>query len=238
MNWLLLVVLAFLVFETWYGLKRGFIKTVFALCSFIVTIVLTVIFSPVITKNLQSSEKVVSYFAEKVRDVMPIEEIVEKAAEKEKETQNKIAEDLPLPESIIEMLVDNNEKDVYQALGAKSFEDYICNSIACMVISALSFVVTFLIIAIALKMLCTSLDLISKLPVLNEINKFCGMILGFIYGMMIVWLFCIVVTAISSTSIGSSLLQMIGESQFLNFIYTHNLIVAKITDLAATLLQS
>ena len=235
MNILLIIVLALIIFESVRGMNRGLIKTIFAVCSFVVTLILTGIFSPVVTKNLQSNEKVVGYFSEKIEVILPLEELLEQGVEKGKEAQKELLERLPLPESIVDSLIENNETDYYDALGVESFEDYISNYIACMIISAISFVATFLVIYIALKILCFSLDLISKLPVLNQINQLCGLAAGFVHGMLLVWLGCIALTAISGSELGGKLMKMVTDSEILSYIYNHNLLLSTLTDLTKTL---
>ncbi len=235
MNVLLIVVLALVVIETVRGMKRGFIKTVFSVCSFIVTLIVTLLFSPMITKSLQNNEKVVGYFAEKIEAVLPLEEIWEQGAAEGAEEQKSFLEQLPLPDSVVEALVENNVVDYYEALGVHSFGDYISNYIACTIISAVSFVGVFLIVWIVLKILCFSLDLISKLPLLNQINQLCGLAAGFVHGMLLVWLGCIVLTAISGTEFGSNLMKMVAESELLSYIYGHNMLQSVLPDLAKTL---
>ena len=175
-------------------------------------------------------------FSEKIEELLPLEEILEQGVETAKSKQEKFLRSLPLPDSIIEALTENNSEEYYEALAVDSFEDYISNYIACTIISAISFVVTFLVIYIALKVLCFSLDLISKLPVLHQINKLFGMAAGFLHGLLLVWLGCIVLTAISGSEAGGKLMAMVVESELLSFIYNNNLLLSTATDLAKTLL--
>lgn len=235
MNILLIVVVAVLAVSAVIGKKKGFIKMVFSMFSLIVALLLTAFISPVVAGQLQENEKVVGYFADKAEDILPFEEAGEKINSGAQSVQENFLNDLPLPESIKKSLLENNNKDYYSALGVKSFEEYICNYIACMIISALSFVLTFLVIFILLQVLCFSLDLISKLPVLNGANHLLGMAVGVLDALILIWIFFIAVTAIGGTSAGSSLLRMISESKLLTFLYDNNLLLGKVIDLTKLL---
>lgn len=236
MNILLIIVVAFMILCAWFGMKRGFIKTVFAMFSFIVTLLLTALVSPVVSRSLQNNDKIVDYFADKIDALLPLEEVESRVdLDAKKTAQAEFLQKLPLPESIVESLTENNSTDYYEALGVHSFVDYLCRSIASMIINALAFAGTFLVVFILLKILCFSLDLVSKLPVLNQINHLFGFAAGFLYAIMIVWVGCILLMAFGTTEFGSNLMKMVSESRLLSFIYNHNLLLSKITDLTKIL---
>ena len=225
MNILLIIVLAFLLLSAWIGMKRGLIKTIFSMFSMIITIILTVLVSPAVSKGLQENEKIMGYFVEKADALIPFEEIESKLElETKKAAQAEFLKKLHLPESVIESLTENNSIDYYKAFGIDTFEDYLCHSIASVVINALAFAITFLVILILLKVLCFSLNIVSKLPVLNQANHLLGFATGFLYAIMIVGVGCILLTAASSTEMGSRLMKMVTESSILSYIYNHNLL--------------
>lgn len=236
MNILTIIVLGFLILSAWIGMKRGLIKTVFSMFSMIIAIALTALISPAVSKSLQENEKVMSYFAEKADALIPFEEIESRLElETKKTVQTEFLKKLHLPESVITSLEENNSANFYEVLGVDTFEDYLCHSIASIVVNALAFAITFLVILILLKVLCFALNLVSKLPVLNQANHLLGLAAGFLYAIMIVWVGCILLTAFSSTEAGSSLMKMVKESEVLSYIYDHNLLLSKITDLTKIL---
>lgn len=232
MNILLVVVLGFIAICSLNGMRRGFIKTVFSMFSLLVTLFLASLVSPVVSNGMQENEKILSYFSDKVAEVLPLEEVVSKVElEAKKTVQTEFLQKLPLPDSIIESLMENNSMDFYTALGVESFEDYVSHYIACMIISAIAFAITFLVIFIILQIVCFSLNLVSKLPIINQINKLFGLAAGFVYAMVIVWLGFILLTAFSSTAFGHNLMGMVSESGLLSYLYNHNLLLEKITDM-------
>ena len=121
MNWLLVIVLAILVINTLIGMKVGFIKTVFSLCSMVVAVILTIWLNPYVNDFMRGNEKIYDSISTKVEKVVPIKESTV-ASE-----QDSLIQGLSLPQSIKDALVKNNNVDVYKALSINSFKDYVTN---------------------------------------------------------------------------------------------------------------
>ena len=105
-------------------------------------------------------------------------------------------------------------------------KEYVSN----VVINAIAFFSTFIVILIAIKLLVYFLDLVSKLPLLKEINKSLGAVLGLLEGFLVLWLLCLLVTAGAGSSSGQVLLGLINESEFLSFVYNNNYLMRVATD--------
>ena len=220
MNVLLVVIVAFFGINALAGMKRGLIKTVFSMFSVIVALLATAFLSPVLTQWLQGNENVMEYFVEKADAVLPFDEVESMLnIEKKEAEQKRFLDSLPLPESIREQLAQNNSRDFYKTLGVDTFRAYLCNYIA------------FAAMLILLKVLCFSLDLISKLPVLNQVNHLLGMAAGLAYALLLVWVGGVILTALGSTEAGSSLMKQVNDSAFLSFLYNNNPLMGKVADL-------
>lgn len=231
MNWLLIVVLLILVVNTLIGLKAGFIKTVFSLCSMIVAVVLTIWLSPYVNNFMNGNEKIYDGISNKVEKMLNFTE--DEAA---KGDQESLIEGLSLPQSIKDSLIKNNNTEVYKKLAIDNFKDYLTNYLTGIIINAMSFIITFVVLMIVLWALCFALDIVSKLPLLNQINKTAGLLAGLIHGLVVVWLFFILITVFGSTELGQKALQMIGESQALSLIYNNNFILQFITSITKVIM--
>jgi uncharacterized membrane protein required for colicin V production len=231
MNILVLVVIGILLLFTFLGYKAGLIKTVFSICSMIVALVLTLLISPQLSKALQANEKIVGYFSEKVESALDLDKVDDSISDKLSGIDK-----LPIPDSMKESLKKNDNSEAYDILGVSNSTEYISYSMACMIINALSFAITFLILLIGLRVLCLVLDIISKLPVLHQINKLAGLIAGVVRGMIVIWLLCIVLTMFSGSELGKSCYEMINESAFLEFIYNNNFILQFVVDIKKVIL--
>jgi uncharacterized membrane protein required for colicin V production len=231
MNILVLVVIGILLLFTFLGYKAGLIKTVFSICSMIVALVLTLLISPQLSKALQANDKIVGYFSEKVESALDLDKVDDSISDKLSGIDK-----LPIPDSMKESLRKNDNSEAYDILGVSNSTEYISYSMACMIINALSFAITFLILLIGLRVLCLVLDIISKLPVLHQINKLAGLIAGVVRGMIVIWLLCIVLTMFSGSELGKSCYEMINESAFLGFIYNNNFILRFVVDIKKVIL--
>lgn len=224
MNWLLIAVIVVLGVNALIGLKTGFIKTVFSICSIIIALVLTVWISPMVNNVLRDNDKFYGYVTERVEKVLPMSDEVKDSAE-----QSTYIDELPLPKSIKEALIKNNTVDAYGTLAIDNFKDYISTYLASVIIKALAFIITFLVILITLLILCTVLNVISKLPVLNQINKTAGLAAGLLQGLITVWILFILLTVFGGSAFGQSAFKMIEESEVLSIIYDNNLLFRFVT---------
>lgn len=236
MNILLVVVAAFFVAQAIAGMKRGLIKTVFSMFSVIIALIATALLSPVVTQKLQDNEKIMGYFAEKTAELLPFDQVESMLnLERKQSEQQKFLDSLPLPKSIRKQLMESNTKNYYHALGVDSFQAYLSNYIACMIISAVSFVATFFVMIILLKVLCFSLDLISKLPLLNQVNHLLGMGVGILYALLLVWVGGVILMAFSGTQVGQDLMGMVNDSTLLSFLHNHNPLLGKVAGMGKIL---
>lgn len=230
MNILTGIVIIIIAICAYGGMRAGLIKTVFSIFSMIITLILTLWLSPMISKTLQSNDKIVDYFGSKVESVMQTEKVGNNISD-----QMSFIDKLPLPEKIKVSIIDNNNSETYVALAVNDFSSYVNRSLACIIINAITFVAAYIAILIALRVLCALLDIISKLPIINQINKLSGLFVGALQGVIIVWLLFVLLTAFSGNEIGKKAFVMINESEFLSFIYNNNLILKFITNISKIL---
>lgn len=230
MNWVLIITLLILVGYAIKGHHDGFIKTVFSIFSVIVAIVITIIIAPIVSKELQKNDSIMKTLTKQVAKTISIDE-----KNISKIDAIEIIEKLVLPKSIKEDLIENNNPEMYQSLFVNDFSEYISSYLAVIIINATTFFGVFLIVWIALIILSYILDLISKLPVINGLNKTAGLLVGVIHGLIVIWIICIFLTAISSTPFGRMIFGYINDNEWLGIIYNNNLLLKVITDLANTL---
>ncbi len=240
-NWLLIGVLVFLGFQVLNGYRKGFIRIALSMLALIATIVAVSVLSPYVSKFLNENTTIHSRIQEKAGDFITealegkIDESV--AAESEKrENQIQIISKLPLPESLKETLGENNNTEIYHLLGVDSFGEYLSSYLAYMILNAIAFIATFVVVSFLISCIVFMADLLSKLPVINELNKLAGIFMGLLKGLIILWVLCLFVTAFVGTEIGRSLLDMIEDSVLLSFIYNNNYMLTIVTNLVKVLL--
>lgn len=220
MNWLLIITLAIIVICAFIGLKRGLITTLFSTCSLLAAIVLSVIFSPVLSGYLQSNDKVMGYFTEKVADVLQLEELVQQTTDNET-----LLEGVNLPDNVKQQISEKlNIQDSLNSAAADATAT-ISTYVANMIIYALSYVVVFIVAWLAIFIVGKLLNLLAKLPGLMQVNKLAGFAVGAAQGILIIWILCIIITIMSGTQAGQTAYAYINDSSLLSFIYNNNLLM-------------
>lgn len=230
MNWMLIIVIATLVFYSLRGRRKGFIKTVFTIFSTIISILLTMWLVPYVSKVVQSNDDIVNYVSENISS-----KLISDNVENNRSDEIKYIEKLPLPSIIKSRLIENNTNDVYDALLTNNFQGYINRMITLLILNFFVFLILCFIIKIGLYIISNVLNLISYLPIINGLNRIAGTLVGFLHGIIIVWIGFIVVTVFSSSTLASNLFNQINESRILSCIYNNNLILNFLTDVGRIL---
>ena len=233
MNWLLLLALAIIGVCAYAGWRVGFVKTVFSLLSTIAVIIITILVSPIVTNMLKSSDTISGAIESKLEEVIDLSGIAENLSSDEEKDPTAFIDGLELPDSIKDTiknsLADTMEEKKSEAedfVGDKlnSLEKYICELLTNIILNALGFFVTFLVAAVGIAVLCFVLDLLSKLPVLHQINTLFGVAIGALEGLVILWIVFVVITMLGSTGLGQACMAMISESKILSFLYDSNIL--------------
>lgn len=220
MNVLEVIVLIILVAHIIKGLKDGLILTV---CSFFVlfaAVAVTQVVTPQLSSVLKQDKDIVYFWTEQVDNVL-----FDSNSYKESEEEAETIEGLSIPKIIKEQLMDDNVKKTYETLGVNSVEEYVSLYIAYSIINCIAYIVVFVLAITILKIIVHAINLISKLPVVNTMNKLGGAAIGLIRGLIIVWIGLVVVTMLGSTSLGIQMYEQINESIFLSYLYSNNLIL-------------
>ena len=73
------------------------------------------------------------------------------------------------------------------------------------------------------------LNFVAKLPLIKEVNKIGGFAIGVVYGLVVLWAACLVLTACSSKPWAKEIFAAINKNSFLGFVYNNNLITWLVT---------
>lgn len=226
MNWLAFIVVLLFVFCFWRGMKKGLIKAIYSIGVLILGLFLAAILNPVVSSFLHNNNSIYQFVYQAVEENIPLEGKI-KTLNQETNTIN----ELPLPEILRQKLKENNNAEVYQAMAVKSFKTYVYKYITNMILNGISYVGVYILITIILYIVAQTLDLISKLPVLKELNQILGGIVGLFEALLIFWIFCAVLAIFSNTQGAQKLYEMINESTVLSVLYNGNFLLKIITNL-------
>lgn len=222
-NLLLIGVLIFLALCILNGYRKGFLKIALSMAALVATIVIVAFLNPYVSKFLMENTGLYETLHESTTEF--VAEIFETQVDIPINTRTDevfAIDHLTLPKAIRERLIEDNNSVVYDALGVSEFEEYLSGYLACMILNAISFIGTLIIAGFLVKVVFVMADIIEKVPGIKGMNKLAGMLLGFLQGIVIIWIGCLVVTAFGATKTGQEILRMIQDSVILSFIYNNN----------------
>lgn len=232
MSALLLIVGIVFLLSVIIGYKRGLVKIIASLLATLVCIVLVFLISPSVSKWIQESTPLRETVKNKcIELLLPDDTTGEEALQIEisREQQISMIEGADIPEAIQKMLLENNNNEVYTALGVQTFGEYIGTYIAKVIADIIAFLVTFIAVFIVVRILLGMLNIFDKLPLVGGANHLVGGILGAGIGILIIWILFIVITLLYNTSFGVVCMKEISESEILTKLYDSNILLKYIT---------
>ena len=220
MNWLLIGILIFMLICTINGYRKGFIRLAVSFVFVIITIALVRMVTPYLGIFLEQHTPVYSTIKENCMEIF--REDAGDYDQEKKTDQVKAIESSRLPEKFKKSLMENNNAEIYSILEVTGFDEYIGTYVAKTLTNIIAFVLAFIIIYLALKLILFSLDLIARLPVLHGINKTAGLLLGLAESLVFIWVFFLAITIFFTGKTGENLMGMVNDSLFLRFLYSNN----------------
>jgi len=190
MNALDFAIIGIVVLSAYFGYKKGLIRTVYRLASFFIAIFIARRLYPYVARALRQTA-LFPALRERIADGLNLQERMGYVG-----GQNNAFENLPIPAFLQNILYNNNTPDMLEMLQVHTIEDYAASFLANMVIGGIAAVAVFALALIALAVIGYALDLVSKLPVINFVNRLCGFVFGFAVSVVVIWL-CLVVVVLA-----------------------------------------
>lgn len=122
--------------------------------------------------------------------------------------------------------VQGSQVDIFETMTAIGLGEEITAYLATLLLQAVAFLITLLLVGVLVQGAAFSLGIAAKLPVLHGFNKLAGLVFGFAEGVFFVWILFFLITVLSATELGGKLLLMIADSDILSWIYRKNLLFA------------
>lgn len=232
MNALLLIVGIVFLLSVIIGYKRGLVKIIASLLATLVCIVLVFLISPSVSKWIQESTPLKETVKNKcIELLLPDETTGDEVLQTElpREEQISLIEGADMPDVIRKMLLENNNSEVYTALGVQTFGEYIGAYVAKVIADILAFLITFVAVFIIVRVALGMLNILDKIPLVGGANHLVGGILGAGIGILIIWVLFIVITLLYNTSLGVACMKGISESEILTKLYDSNILLKYIT---------
>lgn len=214
------------------GWARGFFRVLISVAGLIASIIAATYAAPKLSGYVQQNtdwcDKLAGYIAEKL-------EFSELGEETSKGIQVAIIDQLPLPGLMKDNIMDNNNVETYDILKATGVYDYISKSIAVVIINGAAFLVLIMLCRIVFGILGRLTKGIDNIPIIGEIDKVGGALLGGIKGLIFIWIFFLVLSLTSTVEWSRNLTDAVCQSSILKLLYENNILLDIVGDLTKVL---
>ena len=230
------------------GWRKGVIRIVLSLASILITIIAAVIVAPLATSAVKSgtnldenlsqsiyellsnNKEIDDYFIANQRNLLDVNiNHISSYSDEVNKVIGEVGNRINLPESLtdaVKAIPESELADVITDYTSTSVKEItlriISVRLANIVLTAIIYIMIMVIVFIALRIVIAATGIVSRLPVIKQANKAGGVILGLLEGLVVIWLFFTVVTAISGTETASKILLQIHGNNILEGLYNCN----------------
>ena len=208
---ILLVIVLFIVAMFLLGYHRGLIRIGLSLVLTVTSMILAFALAAPLKNYIKNNTPIYNN----------IKTNIEKQVDKEIDS----IDELKLPDTIIKDLEKHNTSDYKTEAGVDTLNEYIVAYLADICITMLSYIILFIAIRLASIIIMEIAGIFERLPVIAEINKFVGGLVGLVYGIVIIWVIFLIITLAQTTALGGILMESISNDPFLNYIYSTNILL-------------
>lgn len=219
----LIVCVAILALFAWHGYRTGLVQVLL----YIVILVLSVALSGFLVKPISAAVKENTSLYENVEK--SVKEVVDQYEFQDIENTDledirsieEFVGELPFPKYILEEAQDLS----IMVSGTEAVKDVIAEFIAYKIFNAIIYIALMVVFYVGFSIVASALKIITRLPVIREVNKLTGLVAGLVEGVIIIWVLFIVIQACGSEVWAQEIFVQINENEFLSFIYNNNVIV-------------
>jgi uncharacterized membrane protein required for colicin V production len=224
LTWLGAAVICVLAVTVSRGYKRGFIREIVSFFFVFLAIAVSWAINPYVNDFFMENTPVYRMVRESCQNFVSAGDDQEQQPDEQVE-QNSFIEALELPDLIRKGLESNNKEEVYTYLAVDTFGEYVSEALARMIVNGLSFVVSYMLASVILRLGTWVLNFLAGLPLLKSANKLAGGLVGLVKGVLFVWIAFLALTVLCSTEIGKQGLALIERDTFLSLLYEYDIFV-------------
>lgn len=213
-----IIALLIIVVLSIVGVCRGFVMAVYNLGSVMIVFALAFALRSVATALLSKCEPVVSFIYGHVESALDLPAL-------SRDEMISLIQSKSLPDAIKNLIIKLLDSFLSDAeLTINSFRSAIYLKVTDILLGILGFLAALLFSFIVVNLVFKFLDFIAQLPVLHKINKIGGLLVGFLEGVLTVWIACGIISVISFMGFVQPMVDDIHESKALSFMYDHSII--------------
>ena len=203
MNWLLIVVICIIAWNAVRGYTRGLLRIVYSLAACILMLTASSMAAPYVRDNILSQTG--------------IESVIYSNIEKQIAVQGqKATGDFDMANILL------------QQSGAY---DSISTQLTNAIMTGLSFFIVIFLLGIVEYFVRRLIRKIERVPVISMVNRVAGFGVGFIKGIVIVWLLLALISLLATSEAGQAMTVYINDSLMLKYLYENNPVIKLIENI-------
>ena len=193
MNWLLIAVICIIAWNVVRGYTRGVLRMVYSLVAWIVMLAASTMAAP--------------YVRDQILSQTGIEPVILNGIEKQIAAQGqKATGDFDMANILLQ------QSGAYDTISVQ-----LTNAI----MTGLSFFIVFFLLEIVAYIVRHIIRKIERVPVIGTVNRIAGFAVGFIKGMVIVWLLLALTSLFAASEIGQTMTAYINDSMMLKYLFSY-----------------
>ena len=205
MNWLLIAVICIIAWNVVRGYTRGVLRMVYSLAAWIVMLAASTMAAP--------------YVRDQILSQTGIEPVILNGIEKQIAAQGqKATGDFDMANILLQQ---SGAYDTISAQLTNAIIDRFC----------LFFYSIFFCLGIVAYIVRHIIRKIERVPVIGTVNRIAGFAVGFIKGMVIVWLLLALTSLFAASEIGRTMTAYINDSMMLKYLYENNPVIKLIENI-------
>lgn len=203
MNWLLIVVICIIAWNAVRGYTRGLLRIVYSLAACILMLTASSMAAPYVRDNILSQTG--------------IESVIYSNIEKQIAVQGqKTTGDFDMANILLQ------QSGAYDSISMQ-----LTNAI----MTGLSFFIVIFLLGIVEYFVRRLIRKIERVPVISTVNRVAGFGVGFIKGIVIVWLLLALISLLVTSEAGQAMTVYINDSLMLKYLYENNPIIKLIENI-------
>ena len=203
MNWLLIVVICIIAWNAVRGYTRGLLRIVYSLAACILMLTASSMAAPYVRDNILSQTG--------------IESVIYSNIEKQIAVQGqKATGDFDMANILLQ------QSEAYDSISTQ-----LTNAI----MTGLSFFIVIFLLGIVEYFVRRLIRKIERVPVISTVNRVAGFGVGFIKGIVIVWLLLALISLLATSEAGQAMTVYINDSLMLKYLYENNPVIKLIENI-------
>ena len=203
MNWLLIVVICIIAWNAVRGYTRGLLRIVYSLAACILMLTASSMAAPYVRDNILSQTGIESVIYSNIEKQIAVH-------------GQKATGDFDMANILL------------QQSGAY---DSISTQLTNAIMTGLSFFIVIFLLGIVEYFVRRLIRKIERVPVISTVNRVAGFGVGFIKGIVIVWLLLALISLLVTSEAGQAMTVYINDSMMLKYLYENNPIIKLIENI-------